>query len=128
MKYLLDTHVFLWFILDNEKISSKALNIISNRNNELFLSAASGWEVAIKAHLGKIQLNNNPEIFIPEHLSANSIKSLPIKMSHMLHTFTLPFHHKDPFDRLIISQAQLEKMSIITADPLFEKYTIKLLW
>jgi PIN domain nuclease of toxin-antitoxin system len=127
MKILLDTHIFLWWITDDSRLSGRAHEIISNSHNELYLSAASGWEIAIKSGLGRIQLPRKPDFFIAEQLSRNAIISMPIEMSHALHVHTLPLHHQDPFDRIIIAQAQLEKVPILTADPQFKKYKITVL-
>ncbi|HHV62264.1 MAG TPA: type II toxin-antitoxin system VapC family toxin [Firmicutes bacterium] len=96
--------------------------------NELFLSAASGWEIAIKARLGKLHLSGDLESFIPEQLSANAINTLPIQMSHALHVHNLPDHHRDPFDRLLIAQAQLEDLPILTADPQIALYEVEVIW
>jgi PIN domain nuclease of toxin-antitoxin system len=97
MKVLLDTHTFLWWVTGDLKLSLKASEIIRDVNNELYLSAASGWEIAIKAQLNRIQLPGPPGIFISEQLKINGIQSLPILMSHVLHVYNLPDHHRDPF-------------------------------
>jgi PIN domain nuclease of toxin-antitoxin system len=128
MKVLLDTHTFLWWITDDNRLSSSAREIITNGGNELFLSAATGWEIAIKAQLGRIKLPKEPHSFIAEQLRLNSIQSLPIQMSHALHIYSLPKHHRDPFDRMIIAQAQLEDLPILTMDPQIPKYQIKVIW
>ena len=128
MKVLLDTHTFLWWITDDNRLSSFAREIITNGDNELFLSAATGWEIAIKAQLGRIKLPKEPHSFIAEQLRLNSIQSLPIHMSHALHVYSLPNHHSDPFDRMIIAQAQLENLSILTMDPQIAKYKVKVVW
>jgi len=94
----------------------------------LFVSAASGWEIAIKAKLGRLQLPDEPQRFILEQLSLNAIQSLPIQMSHALHVFSLPDHHRDPFDRILISQAQLEGLPILTADPQISLYPVEVIW
>jgi PIN domain nuclease of toxin-antitoxin system len=128
MKALLDTHVFLWWIMDDPQLSDRSRELITNRNNIFFLSAASGWEIMIKARLGRLQLPKNPQRFISEQLSLNNIESLPVQMSHALHTITLPDHHRDPFDRILIAQAQLEKLAILSADPQIIKYEVKVIW
>lgn len=125
MRYLLDTHAFLWWIADSKLLSDRARDIISDGANTLYLSAASGWEIAIKAGLGRIRLPQNPQGFISRQLSANSIESLPIQMSHALQTFALPLHHRDPFDRIIVAQAQLEKMTVLSSDPQIARYDIR---
>ncbi|AMM40596.1 twitching motility protein PilT [Candidatus Desulfofervidus auxilii] len=128
MRVLLDTHTFLWWISNDTRLSSRALEVISNGNNELLLSAASGWEIAIKVRLGRLQLPYEPERFIPEQLVINAIQSLPIKISHALHTYSLPIYHRDPFDRIIIAQAQLEGLPILTSDPQIAKYKVEIIW
>ena len=128
MKVLLDTHTFLWWITDHPKLSSRVREIIGDGNNELFVSAASGWEIAIKAQLGRLQLPDEPQRFILEQLSLNAIQSLPIQISHALHVFSLPNHHRDPFDRILISQAQLEGLPILTADPQIALYPVEVIW
>lgn len=128
MRALLDTHVFLWWITDDPRLSPRVRKIIRNGKNELFLSAASGWEIAIKARLGRLELPATPERFIPEQMAINAIASLPIQMSHTLHVHALPGHHRDPFDRLLIAQAQLENLPIVTADPQIAHYPVKVIW
>ena len=128
MKALLDTHAFLWWITDNPMLSSHVCKIISDGRNELFFSAASGWEIAIKAQLGRIKIPDKPEIFISEQMIANAIQSLPIQISHAFHVYNLPSHHRDPFDRMLIAQAQLEGLPILTNDPQISRYPVKVIW
>jgi len=128
MRVLLDTHTFLWWIIDDPQMSSRVRDIISNSSNELFLSAASCWEIAIKAKIGRIKLPDRPHIFVSEQMALNTIQGLPIQISHALHVFNLPHHHRDPFDRIIIAQAQLEKLPILTSDSLISKYKVKIIW
>jgi len=128
MRGLLDTHTFLWWITENSRLSTNIYSILSDGDNELYLSAASGWEIAIKAGLGRLQLPANPEKFIAEQVQINSIIVLPIQMSHALYVYSLPAHHNDPFDRMLIAQAKLEDLTILTADPLIAKYDVKIIW
>lgn len=130
MRVLLDTHAFLWWITDNPRLSPQVRTIISEGTNKIFLSAASGWEIAIKAGLGKLQQlqEDNLESFISEQLALNAILSLPVQMSHSLHIYTLPLHHRDPFDRMLVAQSQLEDLPVITADPLIARYPVKVIW
>jgi len=128
MRALLDTHTFLWWITDDPRLSLQARKIIIDGENELLLSSASGWEIAIKAKLGRLQLPGNLTRFVSEQLALNAIETLPIQMSHALHVQTLPDHHRDPFDRLLVAQAQLENLPILTADPQISKYRVKTLW
>lgn len=128
MRALLDTHTFLWWITDDPRLSPRVRKIIGDGENELFLSAASGWEMAIKAKLGRLQLPDDPEHFIPEQMALNAIAGLPIQMSHALHVYTLPDYHRDPFDRLLVAQSRLEGLPILTADPQIAQYPVKTIW
>ncbi len=128
MRALLDTHVFLWWITDDPRLPSHVRQIIADGNNELFFSAASCWEIAIKAKLGRIRLPGKPDLFISEQMIANDIQGLSIQASHALHVFNLPDFHKDPFDRIIVAQSQMEKLSIITSDNLIAKYKVRVIW
>ena len=129
MRALLDTHAFLWWVTDDIHLSSRgARAIIADGGNELFLSAASGWEMAIKAGLGKLHLPDNPASFVFEQLRINAIEPLAIQMTHALRVYSLPKHHRDPFDRILVAQAQVERMPIITADPQVAQYNVEILW
>jgi len=126
MRVLLDTHAFLWWITDSPLLPPAARDIIADGRNEVFLSVASGWEIAIKASRGRLQLPDSPERFVAEQLAKNNIKSLPILMSHALHVCHLPDHHQDPFDRLLVSQSQLEALPILTLDPEIARYDVQI--
>ena len=128
MNALLDTHTFLWWITDNAELSPRAREVVGDGDNTLFLSAASGWEIAIKAKLGRLQLPDTPERFVFEHMSQNAITGLPIQLSHALHVYTLPDYHRDPFDRVLIAQSQLEKLPIVTKDPQISHYSAEVIW
>lgn len=128
MRVLLDTHAFLWWITDDPQLSAHARRIIGDGRNELLLSAASGWEIATKVRLGKLELPDNLESFVLEQMTLNAIESLPIRTHHALHVHTLPDYHRDPFDRLIVSQAQLENLPILTADPRIAQYAARTIW
>ncbi len=128
MRALLDTHIFLWWISDDRQLTPRVREIIGDVDNDLYLSAASGWEMAIKAALGKLRLPKEINAFLHEQLAVNAITALPVQMNHALHVYTLPAHHRDPFDRLLIAQAQLENMPIITSDAQIAKYSVKVLW
>ena len=128
MNVLLDTHAFLWWITDHAELSPRAREVIRDGDNTLFLSAASGWEIAIKAKLDRLRLPGNLELFVIEHMSLNAITSLPIHLSHALHVYTLPDHHRDPFDRMLIAQSQLEKLPIVTKDPQIARYPVEVIW
>ena len=128
MKVLIDTHVFLWWITDSPLLSHPARTIIRDKHNTLFFSAVSGWEIAIKTNLGRLHLPERPERFIPAQITCNGMEPLPISLAHALHVATLPSLHRDPFDRMLISQAQVERLPILTADPLIRKYRIETIW
>lgn len=128
MRVLLDTHAFLWWITDDPQLSAHARYIIGDGKNELLLSAASGWEIATKVRLGKLDLPDNLESFVLEQMALNAVQSLPVRMRHALHVHRLPHYHRDPFDRLIVSQAELENLPILTADPQIGQYKAKTIW
>ncbi len=128
MKALLDTHVFLWWIMDDESLTPYIRDFIADEGNDLFLSSASCWEIAIKAKIGRLKLTENPEKFIPDQMIANNISGLPIQLVHALHVYNLPDYHRDPFDRMLVAQARIEKISIITNDRLIADYDVKIIW
>ena len=128
MKALLDTHAFLWWVTDDARLSSRARAIIADGDTELFLSAASGWEMAIKTRLGKLHMPDNPASFVFEQLRINAIEPLAVQMRHALRVYSLPGYHRDPFDRILVAQAQVERMPIITADPQVAQYEVEILW
>ena len=128
MRALLDTHAFLWWISDDRRLSERAREIIADGRNELNFSAASGWEISIKAGLGRLEVPEDLQRFISDQLSRNTIRALPIYLSHALHTRTLPGYHRDPFDRILISQALLEEMPLLSADPQISRYPVEVVW
>lgn len=130
MQVLLDTHTFLWWIEDDPQLSELARSTIEDEENEIFFSAASGWEIAIKSQIGKLNLNTseNLEQFVATEIYSNDFKVLPIQLSHTLHIHNLPLHHRDPFDRILVAQSVIEKMPILTIDPLIDQYEVETLW
>ncbi|MCD5407539.1 MAG: type II toxin-antitoxin system VapC family toxin [Desulfotomaculum sp.] len=128
MRFLLDTHTFLWWITNDQRLSARAHEVIGTGKNKLFFSAASGWEIAIKAKLGRLQLPDDWKRFISDQLADNAIESLAIQMRHALHVHTLPTFHQDPFDRMLVAQSQLEVMPIITADAQINRYPVQVVW
>ena len=128
MRALLDTHTFLWWITDHAQLSHRAKTFMQSGTNELLLSAASAWELAIKTQLGRLQWSESPERFIPKQMALNGITPLPIALHHALHIHTLPGLHRDPFDRMLVAQAQLEHVPLVTADPLIAQYEVKIIW
>lgn len=107
-----------------ERLSVKARALVDAGGHELYLSAASSWEIAIKYSVGKLRLPEPPGRYVPSRLEALRVVPLPIEHSHALHVATLPKHHRDPFDRVLIAQAQMENLQILTADPLFRAYDV----
>ena len=128
MKLLLDTHTFLWWVGASRDLSRRARSAIGSGRNECFVSVASGWEIAIKVSLGTLKVDGALDRFLPEQLAANSFQPLPIDLRHCARVATLPFHHRDPFDRLLVAQALEEGIAIVTADPAFTKYGVKRVW
>ncbi|MGB7440427.1 MAG: type II toxin-antitoxin system VapC family toxin [Coleofasciculaceae cyanobacterium] len=127
MKLLLDTHTFLWFINDSPQLSADVKNLLESEV-DLLLSVASLWEIAIKTSLGKLTLPDTYDKFIPEQLTLNDIEILPLKMEYLAMVATLPFHHRDPFDRLLIAQAIVEQVSIVSIDVVFDSYAVNRIW
>ena len=131
MQYLIDTHVFLWFVSNAKELSQTAKTLIEDGQNEIHISIASLWEISIKTALRKLTINGNYESVIDD-VNENSIQILPINFAHTAEQNRLPFHHRDPFDRIIISQAIVENMSLISADPIFDDYlkgkSIRRIW
>lgn len=128
MKYLLDTMVWLWSVGPTEKIGSQGLKILTDGAEDLYLSAASSWEIAIKTKLGKFQLAEPPGRYVPTRLADQGISSLSVTQLHSLKVYDLPLHHQDPFDRMIIAQAITEEMTILTSDRAFAKYPVDVIW
>ena len=130
MKLLLDTRAFLWLLNDDyEHLRGKtAKKLFLDENNMLFFSLASVWEMAIKIKLGKLNISQGLADFIPEQLATNSIQLLDIRFEHVLKTMDLPFHHRDPFDRLIIAQTFIEEMTLLSVDSIFAAYDVRHVW
>lgn len=124
MKLSLDTHIFLWFIAGNLKLSSNARSLIENSANEKYVSIVSLWEIAIKYGTGKLDLSDDFDVLFPKQLEINGFEMLPVKIAHLSNLIVLPFHHRDPFDRLLAAQTIVEKMQIISVDGIFDSYQI----
>jgi PIN domain nuclease of toxin-antitoxin system len=127
MKLLLDTHTFLWFLDDSPQLSQKGKDLLE-ADNALLLSIASLWEIAIKLRLGKLTVAVPIEVLMTQQLTQNDIELLPITVAPLIIVSTLPLHHRDPFDRLLIAQAMVEQMPIVSADPAFDAYPVQRLW
>lgn len=127
MKILVDTQCWLWMNAAPERLSARMRQQIERSDTELFLSVASAWEIAIKFVLGKLPLPEAPAKYVPSRLRLTRTEALAITDRHALHVAELPSHHRDPFDRLIIAQAQIERLAILTADPQFDSYDVDVL-
>lgn len=128
MRALLDTHVFLWWINDDLRLSERAREVILDGTNELLFSAASGWEIAIKAGMGKLSVSGDLVAYLNDHLSRNAVGVLPVYLGHALHVHELPALHRDPFDHLLVSQAIHEGLPVMSADPQISRYPVDILW
>ena len=126
MRLLLDTHTALWFWLGDSRISANAIALIIDPRHEKFLSPASPWEIAIKISTKKYSLPEPYEVFIEREIAANDFHILHIEPKHTAVVSTMPFHHRDPFDRLLVAQAQVERLTMVTVDRQLEPYDIKI--
>ena len=128
MRILLDTCAFLWLVTDDPQASELSKEIFLNDDNELFLSAVTGFEIAVKYSLGKLRLTEAPKEFIANRIQANVLTELPVSMTHALILQNLPLHHKDPFDRLLVAQAMVNQIPLLSADQQLSAYDINRLW
>lgn len=126
MPVLLDTHAFLWWCEDSPELSRKARKTMTD--NDCFVSYASFWEMAIKISLHKLSLPVPIERYIPEQMQVNGFEQMEISFRQIARCASLPWRHRDPFDRLLVAQAQEEKLSIVSRDPVFEAYGVKRVW
>ena len=124
MRILLDTQCWLWMALSPGRFSDRSRKLVEDRRNALYLSAASAWEIAIKHGLGKLRLPESPESYVPARMAALAVQSLPIDPHHALRVASLPAHHRDPFDRLLVAQAQIEDLPLLTADAALAAYDV----
>jgi PIN domain nuclease of toxin-antitoxin system len=127
VKALLDTHTFLWAISGNEKLSRRAIHIFAGPS-DLWLSVASIWEILIKVQIGKMPLPKPAGPYLVKKMIQNKIEALPVTLDHVLRVETLPRHHSDPFDRILIAQSLEEKLPLVTADRVFADYPIEVIW
>ncbi len=128
MRALLDTSSFLRFVAGSERLSRQAREFMEDFDNKLVISVASLWETAIKVSIGKLELLRHFDQFIPEKLEENEIDILHVRLSHLSEMIKLPFHHRDPFDRIIIAQAISENLPVIACDSIFKEYPIDIIW
>src|SRR5438132_5840761 len=127
MRLLLDTHTFLWFVEDSPRLSTNARRLLESEV-DLLISLGSLWEMAIKVSIGKLTLTQSFELFIPDQLVKNEIELLPLTVEHLALVSALPLHHRDPFDRLLVAQALVERMPIVSVDEKFDAYGIERVW
>lgn len=128
MRLLLDTHTFLWVVTDDPALSKPARERILTAENEVWLSAASAWEIAIKFGLGKLPLPEEPDRYLPRVREASGIELLPIGEAEVCQIHRLPPIHRDPFDRLLVAQANCHGLVIVTDDPLIQRYPVQTTW
>jgi PIN domain nuclease of toxin-antitoxin system len=126
LQLLLDTHIFLRLLTEPERLG-KHLNSLEDPGNQLFLSAASSWEIAIKAQLGRLELPDDPKRWVPDRMRAIGAEPLPVEHNHALAVFDLPLLHRDPFDRLLVAQARGHRLRIVTADNMIDRYDVETL-
>jgi len=128
MKVLLDTHAFLWLLTGDKRLSETAQKTFLDPGNSLFFSAASFWEICIKKSLGKLSLKSGWFKTIQDEMKVNTIQWLPVEMLHCVELTKLPFHHRDPFDRMLIAQAMVEDLQLLSRDESLSAYEIKRIW
>jgi PIN domain nuclease of toxin-antitoxin system len=128
LRVLLDTHSWLWMVGESGRLADSSRGLLRDPSNDLFLSAASAWEIAIKYAAGRLRLPQPPAVLITQWMAEVRMGSLPILHAHALRAGELPLHHRDPFDRLLIAQAQIEGLTVLTADREFAKYDVPVHW
>jgi PIN domain nuclease of toxin-antitoxin system len=127
MPVLLDTQVWLWMVSDPSRLGREARSLVEDPGEALLLSAASSWEIAIKHGLGKLDLPGDPQVLVPEWMTRSGVRPLPVHHHHALGVAHLPPHHRDPFDRLLVVQATIEGVPILSSDRVFEAYDVELI-
>jgi len=128
LRALLDTHAFLWWIADDSRLSDGAREIIAEGSNEIFFSSASAWELAIKSRLGRLRMPADFQRFVTDQVDLNGFSVLPVQLSHALRVHSLPVHHKDPFERMLIAQVEVEDIPLISRDRSLDAYGVRSLW
>jgi PIN domain nuclease of toxin-antitoxin system len=128
MNLLIDSHTFLWFVWDDPLLSAAAKKLVTNPTIRKLVSVASCWEIAIKTSIGKLTLGEPIASFLPREISKNNFEVLPIRIDHIAVVETLPFHHRDPFDRIIVAQALVENIPIVSIDRALDPYGVKRSW
>jgi PIN domain nuclease of toxin-antitoxin system len=128
MRVLLDTHVLLWWHDQPAQLTEIAYDTINDLGNDVFISVVNGWEIQIKAQLGKLTLSKPLRVILQEEQATNGFRLLPVTIEHIYTLDSFPLHHRDPFDRLLIAQAHQEGLTLVTHDPKFSTYPVSLLW
>ena len=128
MALLLDTHAFLWWVEDDQRLSRRARTAISRPDGTCYVSVASWWEMAVKISLGRLKVAASLDRFMAEQMGANGFHPLPLQLPHVARVAVLPFHHRDPFDRMLAAQALVEGLSLVSSDPVFRGYGVKRIW
>jgi PIN domain nuclease of toxin-antitoxin system len=128
MRLLLDTHAFLWWITDDDRLSQRGGELIADGANDVYFSAASAWEIAIKAGLGRIRLPDEAWAFTPQQLERNAFQALPIHVAHAVAVIALPDVHRDPFDRMLVAQAMTEGLTLVSGDRNLSRYPVPVVW
>ena len=128
MRFLLDTHAFLWWNEASPRLSRRVSSLLSDPGNHLLLSVVSAWEIIVKAQIGKLKLPSAPAAYVVSRLEHYGIETLSLRLGHVLAAEELPAHHRDPFDRMLIAQAQVEGLPIVTHDPHIRKYSVETVW
>ena len=128
MNLLLDTHVFLWWNEASPRLSRRVIDLLSDPHNRLFLSVVSAWEIVLKVRTRKLKLPSVAAVYIPARLAHYGIEALPLALPHIMAAESLPLHHRDPFDRMLVAQAEVERLPIVTHDPQIRKYGADTVW
>lgn len=128
MRLLLDTQVFLWWNEADPRLSRRVRQLLSDPANSLYLSVASAWEMTLKVHSGKLGLPAATAVYIPARLIHYGMEALPVTLEHVLAASTLPAYHRDPFDRILVAQGQVERLPIVTHDTEVRKYSVETIW
>ncbi|HET7028372.1 MAG TPA: type II toxin-antitoxin system VapC family toxin [Candidatus Limnocylindrales bacterium] len=128
MRLLLDTHAFIWWVLDDRRLSNRSRELIGDRANDVLVSAATAYEIAVKAARGRLTLPEPPETYVPSRMAGEGFAPLPVQVAHAVRAGALPPIHRDPWDRLLIAQAQLDDLPILSADPAIGRYDVETIW
>jgi PIN domain nuclease of toxin-antitoxin system len=128
LRLLLDTHCWLWMVGEPQRLSESSRQLLRDPESDLFFSAASAWEIAIKFAIGRLRLPQPPAVLVEQWMEEDRLNALPILHAHALRAGELPLHHRDPFDRLLIAQAEIEKLTLLTADRELTRYGVDIHW